>query len=98
MEKFEKQPAEAHVIAIEWQGRLPPGADLFSCNVYATRYPDMVVDNSVISNTLASISGTQTLIQVKDGQHGLDYRITFDAYLSNSDHLQEDVLMKVREL
>ena len=98
MESFDKQPAEAHVIAIEWQGRLPPGANLFTCSVSATRYPDLVTDNSVISNTIASVSGTQTLVQVRAGSHGSDYRITFDTILSNGDNLQEDVLMRVREL
>ena len=97
METFEKQPAEAHVIGIEWQGRLPPGASLFTCDVHATRYPDFVLDNSVVSNTAATVAGTQTMIQVRNGDHGNDYRITFDAYLSNGDHLQEDVMMQVRE-
>ena len=98
MECFDKQPSEAYVIAIEWAGKLPPGATLFTCGVTATRYPDLVVDNTVISNVLANVSGTQTAIQVKAGQHGSDYRITFDAVLNNGDNLQEDVMMKVREI
>ena len=98
METFDKQPGEAYVIAIEWQGKLPPGASLFTCDVWASRYPDMALDNSVIANTLATVSGTQTLIQVKAGDHGKDYRITFLPFLSNGDNLQEDVRMRVREL
>lgn len=100
MEQFDKQPAEAYVIAIEFAGtgKLPEGTSLFSATVQATRYPDLVVDNSVIANTLASISGTQALIKVLGGTHGNDYRITFMVTLSNLDLLEEDVLMEVREL
>ena len=98
MDSFDKQPTEAYVIGIDWTGKLPPGASLFTCAVTATRYPDLVTDTTVISNTIATVQNDQTLIQVKDGLHGCDYRVTFDAQLSNGDHLQEDVMMRVREL
>ena len=98
MESFDKQPREAYVIGIEWQGKLPPGAALFTCGVEATRYPDLVLDNSVIANTLATVSSTQTFIQVRAGTHGHDYRISFFPTLTNGDILEEDVLMRVREL
>lgn len=98
MEFFDKQPAEAYLIAIEWSGKLPVGATLVSGTVEATRFPDLVVDNSVISNTLASVAGTQSIIKVLNGTHGQDYRITFMMTLSNGDLLEEDVLMQVRAL
>jgi hypothetical protein len=93
---FTKQPLEGYLIAIEWAGKLPTGASLVSGSVQATRYPDMVTDNSVITNTLASVSGTQSIIKVQAGLHGRDYRITFLITLSNGDLLEEDVLMQVR--
>lgn len=98
METFDKQPAEAYLIAVEWAGKLPVGASLVSGTVEATRFPDLVVDNSVIANTLASVSGTQSIIKVQGGEHGRDYRITFMMSLSNGDLLEEDVLMQVRAL
>ena len=98
METFDKQPKESYVIAIEWAGRLPAGASLMSGTIEATRYPDLVIDNSVITNTFASVSGTQSLTKVQAGIHGADYRITFLMQLSNLDLLEEDVLMRVREL
>jgi hypothetical protein len=99
VEQFEKQPAEAYLIAIEWSGKLPIGASLFAGTVEATLFPDIgVVDNSVIANTLASVSGTQSIIKVQNGEHGRDYRITFLMTLDNGDLLEEDVLMQVRAL
>ncbi len=98
METFDKQPAESYLIAVEWAGKLPLGAALVSGTVEATRFPDLVVDNSVISNVLASVSGTQSIIKVQAGEHGRDYRITFMMSLSNGDLLEEDVLMQVRAL
>jgi len=96
--KFAKQPAEQYLIAVEWAGKLPVGASLVSGTVEATRYPDLVVDNTVIANTLSSVSGTQSIIKVLNGTHGNDYRITFMMTLSNGDLLEEDILMQVREL
>ena len=98
MNTFEKQPDEAYIIAVEWAGKLPEGASLVSGTVQATRFPDLVTDNSVISNTLASVSGTQSLIRCQNGVHGRDYRITFLMTLSNGDVLEEDVVMQVRVL
>lgn len=98
LNQFDKQPAEAYLIAIEWAGKLPVGASLVSGTVDATRFPDQVQDNSVIANTLASVSGTQSIIKVLNGEHGRDYRITFMMVLSNGDLLEEDVLMQVRAL
>ena len=98
IEVFDKQPDEAYLIAIEWAGKLPVGASLVSGTVEATRYPDMVIDNSVISHTLAGVSGTQSIIKVLGGEHGRDYRVTFLMLLSNGDLLEEDVLMQVRQL
>lgn len=98
MNQFEKQPAEAYVIGIEWQNKLPAGASLFSGTVDATRLVDGVQDNTVISNTLASVSGTQSFIKVQSGVHGMDYRITFLMTLTNGDLLEEDVFMQVRQI
>lgn len=95
---FEKQPGESYVIAIEWQGRLPTGANLASGSVNATRYPDMVTDNSVLVSTIATISGTQSMTKVRAGETGRDYRITFSMTLDTGDILEEDVLMQVREI
>lgn len=98
IETFDKQPAEAYLIAVEWAGKLPAGTLLLTGTVEATRYPDLVVDNTVIANTLASVSGTQSIIKVLGGEHGRDYRITFMMTLTNGDLLEEDVLMQVRAL
>ena len=84
IETFDKQPAEAYLIAIEWAGKLPVGAALVVGTVEATRFPDMVIDNSVIANTLASVTGTQSITKVQAGEHGRDYRITFMMTLSNA--------------
>lgn len=98
LQSFEKQPDEQYFIAIEWQGKLPTGTALVSGAVAATRYPDLVTDNTVLASTVAIVSGTQSLVRVKLGEHGRDYRVTFLMTLSNGDILEEDVLMQVRQI
>jgi len=53
------------------------------------------VDNSVLGSTSATISGTQARVRVKQGVSGVQYKITFVITLSNTDILEEDVLMHV---
>jgi hypothetical protein len=95
---FEKQPRESYVIGIEWAGKLPTNAYLISGTVGGQIYPSMDEDNSIITNTLATVSGTQSLTKVLGGEPGRDYRITFLMTLNTGDILEEDVVMQVREL
>jgi hypothetical protein len=95
MIRFLKQPSETYTIAVEFSGKLPSGASLSSGTVSATRMDTGATDNSVLASTSATISGTQARVRVKQGVSGVAYKITFVVTLSNTDILEEDVLMHV---
>lgn len=96
--QFLKQPNESYPIAIEFAGQLPAGASLVSGTVSAARLNTGATDNSVLATTTLTISGTQARVKVQAGEDGVDYRLTALVTLSTSDVLEEDVLMKVRNL
>jgi hypothetical protein len=96
--QFLKQPNESYTIAIEFAGQLPAGASLVSGTVSAVRLDTGATDNSVLASTTLTISGTQARVKVQAGTDGVDYRVTSLVTLSTSDVLEEDLLMKVRNL
>ena len=93
--RFNKQPSETYTIAVDFVGALPVGETPFSGTVSARKYETGVTDNTVLSSTTATISGTQARIRVLGGTSGLVYRITFLVTLTNNDLLEEDVDMFV---
>lgn len=95
--EFSKQPAEAYTIGLEFSGKLPTGASPSSGVVAAFDPAGTDVSGTVLSGTTATISGTQARIKVIAGTHGVDYRLRFLVTLTNSDILEEDVLMRVEE-
>lgn len=96
---FQKQPGEDYSIAIEFLDKLPTGRTLTSGTVAAL---DLGTGTSasatVLASTTATISGTQARVKVQAGTHGKDYKITFLCDLDNGETLEEDVIMKVREI
>src|SRR5262245_17488127 len=98
MESFIKQPIETYTIASEFEGKLPAGASLSTGVVAAFDLAGTDVSGIVLSGTTASIVGTQARIRVLAGNHGFDYRLRFRVTLTNSDVLEEDILMQVVNL
>jgi len=95
MNTFTKQPSEAFTTGLEFSGKLPTGESLSSGTVTAYDPAGTDVSSTVLSGTTATISGTQALIKVWAGTHGVDYRIKFVLTLTNGDILEEDLTMKV---
>lgn len=95
MKTFEKQPSESWTFAVEFVGKLPAGASLASGTVSAIRLDTGATDNSVLASTTATIVGTQARVKVQAGTTGVEYKLTFLVTLSNSDLLEEDVIMQV---
>ena len=96
MREFDKQPSESWPIAIEFANKLPTGASLATGTVSAVRLDTGATDNSVLLSTTLSISGTRATFTVRNGTHGVDYKITAQVMLSTgAGPLEEDVLMKV---
>lgn len=96
MNKFTKQPAEEYVIGVEFLGRLPTGTSLSFGTVSATDLSGADVTGTILTSPTATISGTQARAKAKAGVHGQDYRIRFVLTLNNSDILEEDLTMEVR--
>lgn len=95
---FKKQPAEMYPIGIDFTGKLPSGATLASATVSALSMSDgSNQTGTVLQSSTATIVGTQALIRVLGGTHGIQYQITFRATLSTGDVLEEEVYMYVEE-
>lgn len=95
MNEFTKQPAETYTIGVEFLGKLPSGASLSGGSVNAFDPAGADVSSSVLSSTNVTIAGTQAQVRVLAGHHGTDYRLRLRVTLSNSDVLEEDVVMHV---
>lgn len=96
--KFQKQPAEAYPIAIDYTNRLPSGLTLASGTVSGTNLATGSADNSVLSSTTATLDGNKLKVKIQAGAHGTDYKITFLAALSDSSVLEDEIIMQVRAL
>ncbi len=94
MFKFYKQPSETYTIAMDFVGRIPPTVTISSDSVTAVDEDGSDASATVISSSTSS--GTEVQAVVQAGSTGTDYRITISATLSNSEVLEEDVLMRVR--
>lgn len=97
IEEFSKNPSEKITIAIEFSGKLPSGASLSSGTVTAYDQTAGATDTSVLTSTTATISGTQSKVQVRAGTHGKNYKITFVNTLDTGDILEDEIIMQVRE-
>lgn len=95
---FEKQPNESYTIGVEFANRLPFSATVSSGTVSAKDLSTGATDNSVLSSTTATISGTQARVKVLGGTHQKNYKVTFAVTLSDSGVLEEDIEMRVREI
>ena len=95
---FEKQPGESYTITVDYTGKLPSGAEVDSGTVAAVVVQSGDTDNSVLSSTTATTTTTSAAIKVTGGTDGEDYKVTFTTTLDNTDVLEDDVLMRVREV
>ena len=99
METFDKQPSEDYPIDLDWTGRLPPGKTLSSVAASAKR-TDTGADATtlVLGSASPTVSGAKAAVRVKSGTHGIDYQITLKSTFSDGSVLEDDWLMRVREL
>lgn len=98
IQTFSKQPSEKYKIAIEWNGKLPSGGTLSSCDVSAVDNSDQSdATGTVLVSPTGEISGTQSRAVVQAGTDGKTYKITFLVTLTDGSILEEDVLMQVTE-
>lgn len=96
IEVFEKSAAAERVPkSIDYADRMPSGATLSSCTVSAVILPAGTADNSVISSTTATVSGTAASVFVRAGVAGFRYAIRFTATLSDTTVLPDELLMIV---
>ena len=99
MDTFEKQPAETNPIDLEWQGRLPPGKTLASVAASAKIVPAGTdATSTVLGTTSPPVTGTKAAVTVKAGTTGVDYQITLKSTFNDGSLLEDEWLMKVREL
>lgn len=98
IEKFEKQPSEKFWFAIEFSGRLPAGLTISSAaSAAVNNATNADAKATVIDGADPVVDGTIVKFKVKAGTHGVDYKITITATLSDGfSTLEEDVLMQVR--
>lgn len=95
---FRKQPSETYPIAIDYTNRLPEGLTLSSGTVAALNVQTNLTDNTVLSSTTGTVSGSKLRAKVQAGVNGSDYKITFTATLSDSSILEDDITMQVRAI
>lgn len=96
MNTFNKQPNETYTIAVDFTGKLPTGATISTGTVFAFDQAGTDVSGTVLDpGSAATIVGNEARKRVLAGTHGQDYRIRFRVTLSNTDILEEDVLMRV---
>jgi hypothetical protein len=98
MNTFSKQPAETYTIGVDFTGKLPAAATISSGTVAAVDAAGTDMTGTVLASGTATIVGNEARVKVLAGVHGQDYRIRFQVTLSNSDLLEEDVLMRVGNL
>jgi hypothetical protein len=96
MQSFGKRPGEKYPIAVEFKDRLPPGQTLSSATASATVVATgATASSTVLESTTGSIVGTQALITVQAGTHGVNYELVVNAVLSGGGDLEEAVQMVV---
>ena len=95
LEQFTKQPGEAFPIAIEFAGRLPPGASLASGTATGRVAATLVTDNTILFSQTVIVDGTLAKVRVQNGTDGIQYKISFVVTLSDTSILEEDILMDV---
>lgn len=98
MNTFQKQPAEAYTIAIEFLNKLPTGTTVASGTVAGFDIQAGATDNTILASTTATCTTTQARVKVQAGANNKDYKITFTCTLNDSSILEEDILMQVRAL
>lgn len=93
---FEKQPNEQYPIAIEYSGKLPTGTNI-SSGVWSAIDTSTGADASatVLVDTEATISGTQSRCVVKSGVSGKTYKLTCLITLNDGSKLEDDINMAV---
>lgn len=96
---FTKQPAEEQTRGVDFTGKLPTGVAVSSATVAATDIEAGTdVSATVLGSTTASVASNVASVLMKAGTDGKRYLIEFTATLDNSDILEEDIVMLVREI
>lgn len=97
---FSKQPSEFYTISMDFSDNMEDGESIVlgSSSVAAVHDADGSGAPGVLdSSSLAVVDGTKLAITVKAGEDGKDYVITFQAYISATKKLEEDLGMVVRD-
>jgi len=84
-----KQPDEIRSLTFDFRAKLPAGVTL-SGN--PTTFGD-----AGITVGLGTIIGKTVTLQVSGGELGHDYKVTVRVDATNGDHVELDVIVKVRE-
>jgi hypothetical protein len=99
MEEFEKQPYEEYTRAFNYFGKLPSGVVPVSAVLSAYNVTDSAdATNTVLESTAATVTGFLVKYKVRAGTTAKDYKITARGVFSDGSKLEEDILMKVREV
>ena len=97
METITKQPSEVITYGIDFTARMPSGSSLSSAVASAVFLGDgSNASSSVLTSETCTIASSVAKFTVQSGLNGGDYKITILATLSNSNILENDILMKVR--
>lgn len=94
---FEKRSTTTRILTHDFSPQLASGETISGATVAAKNYKTGVTDNSVLTNTTASVSGSLVSIGVQAGVNGADYEIIISASTSNSQVLIASLMLRVRD-
>jgi hypothetical protein len=92
-----KQPSEIYPIAVDWENRLSPGETIVTHGASAIRLDTGADATSDLLILPTSIVGTQQRVTLKNGSHGVYYKVTFTITTSAGHLLEADVILPVVE-
>jgi hypothetical protein len=93
--RVSKYPDEVFTVTLSFVGQLPASTTISSATLEATARSDGEVDNTVLNDTTPTTTSTTVPIKVQAGTAGESYKIVADVTLSNSDVLQEVMILQV---
>lgn len=96
--RLEKQSIEKRKISVDFADSLDTGVSVSSAAASAINITTGEADNSVLSTTTASASGTTATVMIQAGDHGSKYKVCIVATMSDGQVLREDFVFSVIDL
>lgn len=98
--EIEKQSAEQRPYTVDFSLRLPEGVTIASCTLSAFNVFGLAADNAILQSTTGTLSADfkKATAIILGGISGQDYTVTFRANCSDSDIIEQDILLLVRDL